>query len=119
MAISFLYEKDPSVTLDKRLTADGTSKKHSRSAIVKKRYFATYPKVINFFLKNYATDEVISETEYDITRFARPSHMTKSQYAIKLMTQKFWSVGLYVEYARNEIFIKVLDAPIRHIMRDY
>lgn len=38
-------------------------------------------------LKKYATDEIIAETESEITHFAQPSKIAPSQYAEELVTK--------------------------------
>lgn len=78
--------KSASAMVNARLSADGTDKEHSRWTSGKKRCFTTYSEVVNFLLMKYAADEVIAETEFNITRFVQSSNMTPSQYAEKPMT---------------------------------
>lgn len=79
----------------------------------------TYPKVVNILLKKYATEEVVKETESDITRFEEQSNVMLSQYAEELVSKTHHRKDLYKEYALSEILIGGLDAPIRHSMREY
>lgn len=105
--------------LNAHLSADGKGKKNSRLASGETKNFTTYPQVAMFLLKKYATDEVIVETESDITRSAQSSHMTPSQYAEVLVTKAFWCGDVYEEYAPIQIFIEGLVASVRHSMREY
>lgn len=75
----FFINKTAFAVPSRRLIAEHTDKKHSRSGSGKTGYLATYPQVRNFLLKKYATDEVIAKPEFTITPFAQTSCMIPSQ----------------------------------------
>lgn len=85
----FFMDKTVSAVLNARFSVDGTGKKNSRPDRDKITYFTTFPQVVHFFLKKYATDDVITETAYDVTRFAQPSNISQSQYAEDPVTKIF------------------------------
>lgn len=89
-------------------------KKSSRSASDKTRYIYTYPHVVIFLLRKHATNEVIVETESDITPFLQLSHMTLSQYTEELVTNTLRCRDDYDECALKEIFTDGLDVSVRH-----
>ena len=41
----------------------------------------TYPQVVNFLLRTYATDEIIAEAYSDVMSFKQTSAMTEEQYS--------------------------------------
>lgn len=67
-------------------------------------------------MKKYTSNEVIAETESDITRFAQTSYMTPMQCAEKLGKKTLWWEDVYEENVELEIFIEGLDVSIRHFM---
>lgn len=71
------------------------------------------PQVLNFLLKNFATGEIITETEFAITRFALQADMNLSKYTEKLVRKILCCGDVYTEYALNEIFIEGSDLSIR------
>lgn len=71
--------KTTSAVLKTRPSTESSDMKNSRSASSKTRYFTTYPLVASYLWKEYVTDEVVVETEFEIKRFAESSGMTLSQ----------------------------------------
>lgn len=83
------------------------------------RCFTTNPYVANFILKKRATNGVIAATETEITRYAQPSGITRSQYSGELETETLHSGDAYESYSLIETFIEGLGAPVRHSMHEY
>lgn len=115
----FFINKISSAVQNARLSADVTDRKYSWSVSCKTKHFATFLQVLNVLLEKYATNEVNAETESEITRFKRPSNMTPSHYAEKLVTKKLQFGDVYEEFALNEIFIEGLNASTHHSIREY
>lgn len=78
-----------------------------------------YPKVVNYPLRTFATDENIADYEDKITTFTQPLNKTPSQDAEKLVLKALRSGDVYGGHELEEIFIQKLDKSIRQCLRGY
>lgn len=65
----FFINKTAFASLKACLSAGDTNTSYCGLASSEARYFTTWPQVLNFSLKKFATNEFIAETESEITRF--------------------------------------------------
>lgn len=87
MAVSFLHER-VYICITQHTNECGI---HEQEVIpkmnIKMMCLNTYPQLVNFLLKKYETEEVISETESEITRFTQPAEINPSQYPEELVAR--------------------------------
>lgn len=70
--------------------------------------------VMNFSLKNYATDKAISKNDKAILRYVRPSNMTPHECTDDLVAISCMVAHIYHESTMKDVFIESIDASIRH-----
>lgn len=79
----------------------------------------TYQQVNNHLLWKYATDEVITDIEEEITSFTQPENKTPYQYAEELDAKTLCCGSVYDSQTMRKIFIKSIDQSIYHSIREY
>lgn len=72
----FSMYKSTYAVLTGPLGADFTDRCTSHKTTVRLRYLTTYPQVVNFWSKKYASNDLIADTESAIIRFPNQSGMT-------------------------------------------
>lgn len=115
----FCMNKTALTVRNPRLRDDNKNTKYCQSANCKRRYLTTSPRVFNFLLKKYATDEVVAETESEILLFARPTNIMPFYHAEELVTKTLCCGVVKEDTALKKILIEGLGASTRHSMRKY
>ena len=68
----------------------------------------TYSQVVNFFLRTYANDEVISEEVGDVTSFRQVSNMTEEVYSNYLWDKALRCGTVFSDRRLKSLFVKEL-----------
>ena len=66
----------------------------------------TYAEVINFLLRTYATDEVISEAVGDVTSFRQSSNMTEEVYSTQLLDKTLRCGTVFSDMPLKSLFVE-------------
>ena len=68
----------------------------------------TYPEVVNYLLRTYATDEVISEAVGDVTSFRQSSNMTEEVYSNHLWDKALRCGTVFSDRRLKSLFVEGL-----------
>ena len=79
----------------------------------------TYPEVVNFLLRTYLTDEVISEAVGDVTSFRQSSNMTEEVYSNHLWDKLLRCVTLFSDRRLKSLLVEGLLPAICAQVRNY
>lgn len=79
----------------------------------------TYCKAVKYLLKTYATNDVISEADAEITNFKQPTGMTAVCHCEVLWEKALGCGRVYDEPRLKAIFIEGTHSSIRNLMRTY
>lgn len=103
----FFMKKSASSALHTKLTSKNSrnDKTHALSG-GNATQLTTYQQVVNHLLQKYATDEVVANTEEEITSFTQPANKTANQYAEDLDAETLRCGNIYDARTMNEIVIK-------------
>lgn len=85
----FFTNKSACAVLYIRPNMERIDRSRSRSTIDSTSDFTTYQQVVEFLLKQYATDEATTETESKLRGFVKQSRMTPLQSAEELVSKIF------------------------------
>lgn len=83
---SFFVKNSASTALSARLASKHQAQ-YRLLSVGMTTTMATYPQVVNYVLRTYATDENVAKMGEDITIFAQPPNETPSQYDEKLVAK--------------------------------
>ena len=79
----------------------------------------TFPAVVNFLLRQYATDDVISEAHLDLTTFRQSSGMLEEDFSELLMKKNRLCGNVLDDLALKASFIEGLLPAIRSAVRSH
>lgn len=79
------FNRNASAVLIACLSADHKCEKYSRTTNGRTRTFIIYSQLASHMLVKYVNDEVIAETESNITNFTHTSNITELKYAEALV----------------------------------
>lgn len=105
--------------LNARLSAYFTNRRSIQKKTVKSGKIRTCPNVVDFVLGNYATDEILEETELANRQFAQPARRRSLQCVKELVRMNPRCGDRFEKFAINERFTEGLDQSIRLIMREF
>lgn len=108
--------------IDKKTTKAALSAR-TTTKVDKRKYkggqLAPYPKVVNYLLKTYATDEVIAETDTGINQFRQGDLISPPEYAQEWWTKALKCGTVYTEPKLTGLFIEGLHGSITQSVRNY
>ena len=76
--------------------------------VERRELLRTYPQVVNFLLRTYTTDEVISEAVGDVTSFRQSSNMTEEFYSKHLWDKALRCGTVFSDRQLKSLFVEVL-----------
>ena len=76
--------------------------------VERRELLQTYPQVVNFLLRTYATDEVISEAVGDVTSFRQSSNMTEEVYSNHLWDMALPCSTVFSDRRLKSLFFEAL-----------
>ena len=85
------------------------SRQHRNTMAVvaeQRQLLETYAEVVNFLLRTYATDEVISEAVGDVTSFRQSSNMTEEVYSNQLWDKALGCGTVFSNRLLKSLFVK-------------
>jgi len=110
----FFVKKTAKAALSARTTTVSASGGKTKAS-----QLTSYPAVVQFLLRTYATDEVIAEADAEISRYRQPDRMSPQDYAHNLWTKALKCGTVHDEDRLKGIFIEGLHESIRQSVRNY
>lgn len=84
-----------------------------------RKILRSYPEMISYSLKKYATDQTITKYDAAVLRYIQLAYMTSQQHAHDLVAKSYKVADVHDEETPNEVFIKRVDASIGNSLRHY
>ena len=87
--------------------------------VERRELLRAYPQVVNFLLRTYATDEVISEAVGDVTSFRQSSNMTEEVYSNHLWDMALRCGTVFSDRRLKSLFVEGLLPATSAQVRNY
>lgn len=83
-----------------------------------RKFLCSYPKVVVYRLKKYATDHTIAKYDVSILQYTQPANVTFQQYADSLVTKLCKVAVVCDEGTVKNVFNKNVSQSIRHSLKN-